>query len=191
MASAGRILIIPRGEYDANETYEMLDLVNHNGFSWIAKKTVNGVEPIEGEYWHPFFKVSIANNLTTTEEGKVLDARQGKVLNDKIAHKPTFATFTVSAGGSKTLRLERYGVYFISTNVDALDTSCTSAMAYGGNNTNSSLNAKLAFIKNGTGVNYSVGTQAGKYNDVTVTNNSAYDMSLSILAMNGLGFTEA
>lgn len=29
-------------------------------------------------------KGAIANNLTTTEEGKVLDARQGKVLNDKI-----------------------------------------------------------------------------------------------------------
>ena len=56
MASAGRILIIPKGDYNAETEYEMLDLVKHNGTSWLAKKTCKGIEPSEAnaEYWHKF-----------------------------------------------------------------------------------------------------------------------------------------
>ena len=84
MADAGRILIIPRGDYNANSTYEKLDLVKYKGSSWLAKKNATGVEPSEGEYWQKLFYVDIANNLTTASEGYALDARQGKVLDDKI-----------------------------------------------------------------------------------------------------------
>ena len=55
MASAGRILIIPRGNYDASTAYEMLDLVYYNGAAWVAKKSVTGVAPSEtqpgSDYW--------------------------------------------------------------------------------------------------------------------------------------------
>lgn len=86
MASAGRILIMPKGDYDANSTYENLDLVKHKGTSWLAKKESKGIEPSEAnsEYWQDVFEPNIANNLTTVEEGYALDARQGKVLNDKL-----------------------------------------------------------------------------------------------------------
>lgn len=59
MASAGRILIMPKGNYDANTTYEMLDLVFHNGTSWLARKTVVGIEPSEAneEYWQCLLKL--------------------------------------------------------------------------------------------------------------------------------------
>ena len=87
MANAGRILIMPKGNYDASKTYEMLDLVNHNGVSWLAKKTVTGIAPSDGEYWHPLLGITIANNLDTVAEGKVLDARQGKVLADELKTK--------------------------------------------------------------------------------------------------------
>lgn len=85
MASAGRILIIPKGDYKAETQYEMLDLVSHNGTSWLAKKTVKGIEPSKAnsEYWQNMTDIVIANNLETTDAGKLLDARQGKVLNDK------------------------------------------------------------------------------------------------------------
>ena len=57
MASAGKILIMPKGDYNSSTTYEMLDLVNHNGLPWLAKKTVVGVAPSEtaSDYWHPLF----------------------------------------------------------------------------------------------------------------------------------------
>lgn len=61
MAVAGRILIMPKGEYDATETYEMLDLVSHNGISWLAKKTCVGITPSNDakEYWFNMLGISI------------------------------------------------------------------------------------------------------------------------------------
>lgn len=47
MAIAGRILIIPKGDWDANTQYEMLDLVRDGNASWIAKKDNIGVKPSE------------------------------------------------------------------------------------------------------------------------------------------------
>lgn len=57
MASAGRILIMPKGDYNADTEYERLDLVYHNGTSWIAKKTSKGIEPsnANSEYWQMMF----------------------------------------------------------------------------------------------------------------------------------------
>ena len=96
MANAGRILIIPKGAWSADQTYEMLDLVNHGGTSWLAKKTSAGIAPsIEtSEYWFNFMgittkEVQIANNLTTIDEGLVLDATQGKVLMDVLEQTNT------------------------------------------------------------------------------------------------------
>ena len=86
MASAGRVLIIPKGDYNENSTYEKLDLVKYKGTSWLGKKNATGIEPSKAnaEYWQDVFDMELVNNLTTEEEGYALDARQGKVLNDKI-----------------------------------------------------------------------------------------------------------
>lgn len=63
MVSAGRILIMPKGNYDSSATYEMLDLVSHNGKSWLAKKTSVGIEPSEAnaEYWQDMFEITAEN----------------------------------------------------------------------------------------------------------------------------------
>lgn len=60
METAGRILIMPKGAYDKNTAYEMLDLVSHIGTSWLAKKTVTGIEPSDAnsEYWHNMVNIS-------------------------------------------------------------------------------------------------------------------------------------
>lgn len=77
MASAGRILIMPKGEYDASVTYEMLDLVFYGGTSWIAKKTVVGIEPNETntEYWHKLCEsvdlTEIENRLKALEDEEI------------------------------------------------------------------------------------------------------------------------
>ena len=70
MANAGRILIMPKGNYDASKTYEMLDLVSYNGTSWLAKKTVKGIEPSDAnsEYWHSMFNVDIGAIQAGIEE---------------------------------------------------------------------------------------------------------------------------
>ena len=79
MASAGRILIMPRGNYDASLPYEKLDLVSHNGYAWLAKKTVEGIEPSEenAEYWHNMFdlsKILSSTNAEVSYEGDVFGA---------------------------------------------------------------------------------------------------------------------
>ena len=58
MTSAGRILIMPKGDYNAETEYEMLDLVKHNGTSWLAKKESIGIEPSNdnSEYWQNLFE---------------------------------------------------------------------------------------------------------------------------------------
>ena len=62
MASAGRILIMPKGKYNAETEYEMLDLVEHNNRAWIAKKDCVGIEPSDAnkEYWHDMFDKGLA-----------------------------------------------------------------------------------------------------------------------------------
>lgn len=86
MATAGRILLIPKGKYNAATTYENLDMVLHNGNTWIAKKSVVGIEPSEAasEHWFKATSIAIANDLATEVAGYALDARQGKALNEAI-----------------------------------------------------------------------------------------------------------
>jgi hypothetical protein len=57
MTTAGRILIIPKGDYDASVNYEMLDLVKHGGTSWLCKKACTGKEPTtdNSEFWQNMF----------------------------------------------------------------------------------------------------------------------------------------
>ena len=57
MEDAGRILILPKGTWDANTQYEMLDLVYYNGTSWLGRKASQGIEPTNAnaEYWQKVF----------------------------------------------------------------------------------------------------------------------------------------
>ena len=107
MASAGRILIMPKGNYDSSATYEMLDMVHYNGTSWLAKKTAKGIEPsaANSEHWHSMFDLDIANNLTTTDGGKVLDARQGKILDERKQDRIR-ETVTLAAKSSYAFTLD-------------------------------------------------------------------------------------
>ena len=148
MAIAGRVAIVPKGDWSACVTYKRLDAVTYNNTLYFAKKEVPaGTATSNTEYWSksivggvgaiatkedagivkPADGLSIAedgtlkvsidgttltmdqvnnvikladtlkekingafpaanliNNLTTTEAGFGLDARQGKALDDKI-----------------------------------------------------------------------------------------------------------
>ena len=48
---------MPKGAWDKDTAYEMLDLVSHNGTSWLARKACTGIEPSKAneEYWHDLF----------------------------------------------------------------------------------------------------------------------------------------
>lgn len=49
--SAGRVLIIPQGEYSATKQYYMLDLVEYNGCGYVAKQATKGNLPTDQNYW--------------------------------------------------------------------------------------------------------------------------------------------
>ena len=54
MASAGRVLLMPKGKWLETENYEALDVVEDAGSSYVAKKTVlaNNVHPEhDGDHW--------------------------------------------------------------------------------------------------------------------------------------------
>lgn len=99
--SAGRILIKPRGEWDANITYEMLDLVNHNGYAYLAKRTVVGIEPSDehSSYWHNMLdiKTIVENSIAGTmadDVGAILEERFKNMLSEARYVPDLIADFT-------------------------------------------------------------------------------------------------
>jgi hypothetical protein len=51
MAIAGRVAIVPKGEWSQSVTYDKLDLVTYNGNTFIAYKSSVGVTPVDGDTW--------------------------------------------------------------------------------------------------------------------------------------------
>lgn len=49
--SAGRVLILPKGNYDATTTYEFLDAVYYSGSTYICKQQTTGHAPTDTTYW--------------------------------------------------------------------------------------------------------------------------------------------
>ena len=201
MAIAGRVAIVPKGDWSANATYKRLDAVTYNNTLYFAKKEVPaGTATSNTEYWSKsivggasaiattedagvvkpdgksmsvdesgtlsinldgttitldeaknvikladtlkdkingaFPAANLINNLTTTEAGFGLDARQGKVLDDKITEiNGSLGTFDFIPDGSN-LNYYTSGVYMIG-NTDKLenspDASWSILIAFGSN----------------------------------------------------------
>lgn len=48
----GRIMPLPKGEYNESIKYDILDIVSYNGESYISRKQNNGYAPDENsDYW--------------------------------------------------------------------------------------------------------------------------------------------
>jgi hypothetical protein len=83
MISAGRVLIVPRGNWNKDTTYHMLDMVNYNGYAYLAKRTVIGIEP-EGhpDEWHNMLAI---NEIIEKAMADVLAESVGKLLEERFA----------------------------------------------------------------------------------------------------------
>lgn len=67
MVNAGRILIMPKGEWDSMTSYNMLDLVTENGVAYLARQASVGQEPAldtQQAYWQTFGSSVIPDNHT-------------------------------------------------------------------------------------------------------------------------------
>ena len=181
MVSAGRILIMPKGNYDSSVTYEMLDMVSHNGTTWVAKKTVKGIEPsaANSEHWHNMFDLDIANDLTTETEGKVLDARQGKVLNDTKQERRT-QSVTVGANSSYTHTMAYRESGFLFAYADGMEYAAIFACC--GVNESAFSIVKLNEKAYADIFSSEVGTIGGvDVNKITFTNNTDNDRPLTFI----------
>lgn len=50
----GRVCVVHKGNYSSTITYEKLDIVYHNGYSYLAKQSSKGQTPVANastDYW--------------------------------------------------------------------------------------------------------------------------------------------
>lgn len=77
MAIAGRVAIVPKGEWSANATYKRLDAVTYNNTLYFAKKEVPaGTATSNTEYWSKSV-VGGAGAIATTEEAGIVKPADG------------------------------------------------------------------------------------------------------------------
>lgn len=77
MAIAGRVAIVPKGDWSANATYKRLDAVTYNNTLYFAKKEVPaGTATSNTEYWSKSI-VGGASAIATTEEAGIVKPADG------------------------------------------------------------------------------------------------------------------
>lgn len=81
-ASAGRVLLIPKGDWNADTTYTGLDWVRHNGAAWVCKNTCTNVEPTEAnsDNW----QIMARDGTEITVDAEISDQSENPVQNKAI-----------------------------------------------------------------------------------------------------------
>jgi hypothetical protein len=114
-ASAGRVLILLKGEYNSATSYQMLDAVRYNGSLYIAKKATLGNVPQDGENW-----MLCASGATWGDIGGII-TNQTDLMN-LLNGKQNTLTFDTVPTASSTNPVTSAG---IKTAVDAKITNPT------------------------------------------------------------------
>lgn len=89
MVNAGRVAIVPQGEWSADSTYKRLDAVTHNNTLYFAKKEVPaGTATSNTEYWSKSIaggqsEITVDGTTITLDEAKGIISL-AKTLQDKI-----------------------------------------------------------------------------------------------------------
>lgn len=92
MAIAGRVAIVPKGDWSADATYKRLDAVTHNNTLYFAKKDVPaGTATSNTEYWSKSI-VGGASAIATTEDAGVV--------------KPDGKSMSVDESGTLSINLD-------------------------------------------------------------------------------------
>ena len=85
-ASAGRVLLIPKGDWNANTTYTGLDWVRHNGAAWVRKNTCTNIEPTleNTNYWQMMARDGDNITADTAMSDTSTNAVQNKVIKSYV-----------------------------------------------------------------------------------------------------------
>ena len=97
MAVAGRVLMIPAGNWTSGTAYGMLDVVIYSGSSYVAKKNISNstvIPPNDASNWqllaqgfdvtNTVTKSMIVNNFLATDPETVLSGPMGKSLKEQL-----------------------------------------------------------------------------------------------------------
>lgn len=109
MAIAGRVAIVPKGEWDSSISYEKLDVVSYNNALYMAKKPSVGQVPADGEYWmlcvqsidYSEFEKIINGTTTVGIADKAINDKNGDGIVDTYAKKNDLTNFQNKDGDSK------------------------------------------------------------------------------------------
>ena len=106
MASAGRVLPLPKGAYSPSTTYHLLDFVSYQGSTYICKQTSTGNAPTNTTYWQIMAQgtesASVAGNYYGT-------CSTGASTSAKIVSIPATENFVLQVG-------DIIGIKFDNTN---------------------------------------------------------------------------
>lgn len=119
-ASAGRVLLLFKGEYSALTTYTAMDAAFYNGSTYVAKQTTLGNVPTNTTYWQILCQGQLSGNFygtsatagATAEKTVTIPAdehfilQQGAVIgvvftNENTANNPTL---NVNSTGAKPIK---------------------------------------------------------------------------------------
>ena len=93
-ASAGRVLLIPKGDWNANTTYTGLDWVRHNGAAWVCKNTCTNIEPTleNADNWQMMARdgsqIIVDAEISDQSENPVQNKVIKKYVDDKQVEVP-------------------------------------------------------------------------------------------------------
>ena len=95
-ASAGRVLLIPKGDWNANTTYTGLDWVRHNGAAWVCKNTCTGIEPTleNADNWQMMARDGDGVTADTAMSDTSTNAVQNKVIKSYVDNNAIFTYST-------------------------------------------------------------------------------------------------
>ena len=85
-ASAGRILLIPKGDWNPRTTYTCLDWVRHNGAAWVCKNTCTNIEPTSANTnnWQIIARDGDSVTADTAMSDSSTNAVQNKVVKSYV-----------------------------------------------------------------------------------------------------------
>ena len=85
-ASAGRVLLIPKGDWNANTTYTGLDWVRHNGAASGSKNSCTNIEPTSENtnYWQLISKDGDSVTVDAAMSDSSTNAVQNKVVKSYV-----------------------------------------------------------------------------------------------------------
>ena len=109
MAIAGKVAILPKGEWNSAVRYEKLDAVSYDNALYIAKKPSVGQVPTDGEYWmfclqsidYAEFEKIINGTTTVGIADKAINDKNGYDIVDTYAKKNDLTNFQNKDGDSK------------------------------------------------------------------------------------------